>query len=125
MRTKPKELENRVVILNGFTNDEIMTIMAAVKALYTDVDRRKFAAFVEAAKELPQAGGYSAQVLDLLLHAGEVPGIQSTPTGDLIFAKTTPNSIQMRLQDLIVDMSQDHEYLKKNPPGPAAPKADS
>ena len=34
----------------------------------------------------------------------------------LIFAKTTPHSLQMPLQKLIADMSQDHEYLKRNPP---------
>jgi hypothetical protein len=38
MSSEPKELANRVVILNGFSDAEIMTIMATVKALYTDVD---------------------------------------------------------------------------------------
>ncbi|MFW5994616.1 MAG: DUF3783 domain-containing protein [Spirochaetia bacterium] len=36
---------------------------------------------------------------------------------DLIFAKTTDSSLQMKLADLIIDMSEDHEYLKNNPPG--------
>jgi hypothetical protein len=117
MESQPKELSNRVVILNGFSDPEIMTIMAMVKALYADVDADRFGAFVEAAKNLEESGGYSAQVLDLLAYARTLPGMQTTSTRDLIFAKTTPNSVQMRLQDLIVDMSQDHEYLQKNPPG--------
>ena len=35
---------------------------------------------------------------------------------DLIFAKSTPNSLKMQLGELIQDMSEDHEYLKNNPP---------
>jgi hypothetical protein len=73
MDQRPKELDNKVIILNGFTVEEINAIMNAVKPLF----------------EKPR---------------------------DLIFAKTTDNSLQMKLSDLIVDMSQDHEYLKKNPP---------
>lgn len=66
-------LKKKLVLLNGFSNDEIGRIMFAVKSLYN-------------------------------------------PPEDLIFAKTTQNSIQMVLKDLIVDISSDHEYLKKNPP---------
>ena len=67
------ELENRVVILNGFTNEELDLVMRAVRSAV------------------------------------------SSPR-DLIFAKTTPTSLQMKLSDLIVDISQDHEYLRNNPP---------
>ena len=35
---------------------------------------------------------------------------------DLIFAKTTPNSLKMRVEALIEDLAGDHEYLKNNPP---------
>ncbi len=35
---------------------------------------------------------------------------------DLIFAKTTDSSLEMKLSELIIDMSEDHEYLKNNPP---------
>ncbi len=35
---------------------------------------------------------------------------------ELIFAKTTKRSINMKLGDLIEDISGDHEYLMKNPP---------
>lgn len=73
MDERPKELDNKVIILNGFTVEQISAIMRAVKPLF----------------ENPR---------------------------DLIFAKTTDNSLQMKLADLIVDMSQDHEYLKNNPP---------
>ncbi len=73
MAERPKELDNRVIIMNGFTHEEISKIMKAVKALF------------------------------------ETPG-------DLIFAMTTERSLETRVRDLIVDMSQDHEYLKKNPP---------
>ncbi len=66
-------LKNQVIILNGFSNNEITRIMRVVKAEF------------------------------------ESPG-------DLIFAKTTPNSLQMKLEELIEDMSGDHEYLKANPP---------
>ena len=35
---------------------------------------------------------------------------------DIIFAKTTDNSLTMKVSDLIDDLSEDHEYLKNNPP---------
>jgi len=73
MQERPKELDNKVIIMNGFTFEEINKIINAVKKEF----------------ENPR---------------------------DLIFAKTTDNSLQMKLADLIVDMSEDHEYLKKNPP---------
>jgi hypothetical protein len=73
MAERPKELDNKVIIMNGFTYEEINKIMNAVKKLF------------------------------------------DTPK-DLIFAKTTEQSVEMKLKDLIVDMSEDHEYLKKNPP---------
>jgi hypothetical protein len=73
MSENEKHLENKVIILNGFSNDEIVNIMRVVK------------------KEF------------------ETPG-------DLIFAKTTPNSIKMTLNELIEDVSEDHAYLKANPP---------
>jgi len=66
-------LQKKLVLLNGFSNDEIGKIMHAIKKLYN-------------------------------------------PPEDLIFAKTTQNSLQMVLKDLIVDISSDHEYLKSNPP---------
>lgn len=69
----PQELENKVIIMNGFTQQEIVSIMRAVRRLFEE-------------------------------------------PGDLIFAKTTPKSVNMVLKDLIVDMSEDHEYLKNNPP---------
>ena len=69
----PKELENKVIIMNGFTQQEIVSVMRAVRRLFEN-------------------------------------------PGDLIFAKTTPKSVNMVLKDLIVDMSEDHEYLKNNPP---------
>ncbi|MFP4010631.1 MAG: DUF3783 domain-containing protein [Spirochaetaceae bacterium] len=69
----PKELDNKVIIMNGFSQEEIVSIMRAVRRLFDN----------------PR---------------------------DLIFAKTTPKSINMVLKDLIVDMSGDHEYLKNNPP---------
>lgn len=73
MEDRPKELDNKVIIMNGFTFEEIDKIMRAVKPLF----------------DKPR---------------------------DLIFAKTTAQSVEMKLKDLIVDMSEDHEYLKKNPP---------
>jgi len=119
MSDQPKELSNRVVILNGFTDSEIMTIMAMVKALYASVDGDKFGQFVEAAKKLPETGQFGAQLLDLLAHAKSLPQMQEVSTRELVFAKTTPNSVNMVLKDLIVDMSQDHEYLMNNPPDQA------
>ncbi len=78
-------LRNRVVVLNGFDNDEIVAIMRAVKGLCK-----------------PGVNG-------------EAPKL-SIESSELIFAKTTPSSLRSVLADLIVDMSGDHAYLKKNPP---------
>ena len=80
MDNQPPELQNKVIILNGFANEEIARIMGAVKPLF----------------DKPR---------------------------DLIFAKTTEHSVEMKLKDLIVDISQDHEYLKNNPPTKAQREA--
>ena len=67
------ELQNRVVLLNGFTNEELDLVMRAVRSAVANPRQ-------------------------------------------IIFAKTTPTSIEMKLKDLLVDISQDHEYLRNNPP---------
>jgi hypothetical protein len=82
-------LQNRVVILNGFSNDEILAIMRTVKGLCTNNGTAN--------------------------NGPPLPAIQSA-AGDLIFAKTTAKSLQSVLGDLIIDMSGDHAYLKANPP---------
>ena len=65
--------DSQVIIMHGFSNEQIGRIMQAVKGLFP----------------APR---------------------------DLIFAKTTENSLRMQLDELITDISQDHEYLKRNPP---------
>jgi hypothetical protein len=79
------QLKNRVVILNGFEDSEILEIMRQVKGLC-------------------RTGA-----------EGETPAIAAS-RGDLIFARTTAASLQTRLGSLIIDLSEDHDYLKKNPP---------
>jgi hypothetical protein len=91
-----KELGNRVIILNGYADAEISAIMRVVKSIYSDATPEQALAAIAAARQLPEA--------------------REVKPGDLIFAKTTGNSLQMKLADLIVDMSEDHEYLRKNPP---------
>lgn len=73
MESQQNPLDNKVIILNGFSYEEIDKIMRSVKPQF----------------ENPR---------------------------DLIFAKTTPTSLKMTVEDLIEDISEDHEYLKKNPP---------
>ena len=91
-----KELQNRVIILNGYSDEEIGGIMRVVKAIYSD--------------------GTPEQALESIAAARQIPQTREVQSADLIFAKTTSNSLQMKLADLIVDMSEDHEYLRKNPP---------
>lgn len=57
--------------------------------------------------------GFSAAEMDTILKA--VKKSVSDPK-DVIFAMTTKTSVEMKLRDLIEDMTEDHEYLKKNPP---------
>ncbi len=102
------ELANRVMILNGFTDAEIVNIMRVVKSIYSDASAEQALANIAAARQVPET--------------------KSVEPGDLIFAKSTRNSLQTKLADLIVDMSGDHEYLRRNPPsaagGPATPDPD-
>lgn len=99
MSDKP-ELANRVMILNGFTDAEIVSIMRVVKSIYSNASPEQALANIAAARKLPET--------------------KTVDSGDLIFAKATRNSLQMKLADIIVDMSGDHEYLRKNPPTAAA-----
>ncbi|MFP4330019.1 MAG: DUF3783 domain-containing protein [Alkalispirochaetaceae bacterium] len=73
MKHQPEGLPQRVIIMNGFSPEEIDTILKTVKRAMPD-------------------------------------------PGDIMFAMTTKTSVEMKLRDLIEDMSEDHEYLKKNPP---------
>lgn len=43
---------------------------------------------------------------------------------DTIFAKTTENSLKMKVGALIEDLTEDHEYLKENPPEELQKKQD-
>jgi hypothetical protein len=67
--------------------------------------------------------GFSYEEIDLIMRAVKK---QLEYPKDLIFAKTTKNSLKMKVKDLIEDLSEDHEYLQNNPPDFAAAKqADS
>ncbi len=115
-------LRNRVLILNGFTDQEILAIMNMVKAIYAPEDLEDYTRFVQAAEKLPEATEFAKRLLKVAGAAKQTPQSESISTGDLIFAKTTENSLHMKLADLIEDMSEDHEYLKNNPPQPPARK---
>ena len=95
MSDKP-ELANRVIILNGYTDPEIVAIMRIVKSIYSDGSPEQALANIAAARQLPEATSVSPK--------------------DLIFAKATANSVQMKLADILADVSEDHEYLQNNPP---------
>jgi hypothetical protein len=87
------------MILNGFTDAEIVSIMRVVKSIYSSAPPEQALANIAAARQLAET--------------------KAVDPGDLIFAKSTKNSLETKLADLIVDMSGDHEYLRKNPPGAA------
>jgi hypothetical protein len=110
-------LDNRVVILNGFTNSEIVAIMNVVKAIYAETDLASYFEFTQKMLDSAGANEFAKRVLKVVAAAKQLPETQSIATGDLIFAMSTENSLQMKLADLIEDMSEDHEYLKNNPPG--------
>jgi Txe/YoeB family toxin of Txe-Axe toxin-antitoxin module len=57
--------------------------------------------------------GLSYAEIDLVMRAAKK---QLDNPKDLIFAKTTDNSLKMKVADLIEDLSEDHNYLKENPP---------
>jgi hypothetical protein len=44
---------------------------------------------------------------------------------EIIFAKTTENSLKMKVGALIEDLTEDHEYLKNNPPDQIRKDSDS
>ncbi|MFW5689742.1 MAG: hypothetical protein ACOC1U_09225 [Spirochaetota bacterium] len=116
MSDKSPALDNRVVILNGFTDPEIIAIMNVVKSIYADTDMEAFVRFVEEVKDHPAATDFSKRLLRVVAAAKGTPESAQVSTGDLIFARSTPSSLEMKLADLIADMSEDHEYLRNNPP---------
>jgi hypothetical protein len=63
--------------------------------------------------------GLSNAEIDLVMRAAR--GVLDT-SRDTIFAKTTDNSLKMKVGALIEDLTEDHEYLKENPPDFAAKK---
>lgn len=118
MGQRPKELDNRVIILNGFSDEEIVAIMNAVKSLYADADFEAFSRFERTASDHPAATDFSRRLLRVIAAGKQLEATQKVSPRDLIFAKSTESSLQMKLANLIIDMSGDHEYLKNNPPQP-------
>ena len=57
--------------------------------------------------------GLSYAEIDLVMRAAKK---QLENPKDVIFAKTTDNSLKMKVEELIEDLSEDHNYLKENPP---------
>ncbi len=125
MSDSQNPLDNRVIILNGFSDPEIIAVMNVVKSIYADTGMDEFVRFVEAAAEQAEATEFSKKVLRVIAAAKQLPVTQDLAPGDLIFARTTENSLQMKLADLIADMSEDHEYLRNNPPQQAAAKPET
>ncbi len=120
MSESQNPLDNRVIVLNGFSDPEIIAIMNVVKSIYADTEMDEFVRFVEAAAEQAEATEFSKKVLRVIAAAKQLPVARDVAPGDLIFARTTENSLRMKLADLIADMSEDHEYLKNNPPQQAS-----
>mgnify|MGYP006298238975 CR=1 FL=1 len=116
MSDRAPELDNRVVILNGFSDQEIIAIMNVVKSIYASADVDAFVKFAQTVEDHPVATDFSRRLLRVVSAAKQTEEAQRVSTSDLIFAKTTDSSLQMKLADLIEDMSEDHEYLKNNPP---------
>ncbi|MFW5717750.1 MAG: hypothetical protein ACOC0E_09925 [Spirochaetota bacterium] len=121
MSDQPAALDNRVVILNGFSDQEIIAVMNVVKSIYANADMAGFVKFVQAVEDHPDATDFSRRLLRVIAAAKQTEQSKTVSTGDLIFARTTENSLQMKLADLIEDMSEDHDYLKKNPPETTTP----
>lgn len=63
--------------------------------------------------------GMSLAEIDLVMRAAKK--VLENPR-DVIFAKTTENSLKMKVQALIEDLTEDHNYLKENPPDTSAAK---
>ncbi|AEJ20089.1 DUF3783 domain-containing protein [Gracilinema caldarium] len=70
-------MNNPVIVMHGFTHEQMISIMRAAKA---------------AAKE-----------------AGVDPL-------SIAFSSSTPTNMEWKLKDLIAEVREEHEYMKKNPP---------
>lgn len=82
MEETQKELSNgKVIILHGFSREEIFTVIRAIK------------------------------------HEVGAPE-------DIAFAMTTPHSLTLKLAEVVKDVSEEHEYMKKNPPPKRTKKQD-
>jgi len=57
--------------------------------------------------------GFDYREIDLIMRAVKRELGKET---EIIFAKTTENSLKMKVGALIEDLTEDHEYLKANPP---------
>lgn len=57
--------------------------------------------------------GFDYTQIDLIMRAVKRELGKET---EIIFAKTTENSLKMKVGALIDDLTEDHEYLKANPP---------
>lgn len=70
-------MDNPVILMHGFTHEQMIAIMRSAKA---------------AAKEV---------------------GVDPL---SIAFTSSTPTNMEWKLKDLINEVREEHEYLKKNPP---------
>lgn len=70
-------MDNPVILMHGFSHEQMIAIMRAAKA---------------AAKEM---------------------GVDPL---SIAFTSSTPTNMEWKLKDLIAEVREEHEYMKKNPP---------
>jgi hypothetical protein len=63
--------------------------------------------------------GFSREELSTVMRA--VKAAVADP-GRIAFAVTTEANVEWKVKDLAAEVLEEHEYMKKNPPGPGGPK---
>ncbi len=66
-------------------------------------------------------GFTDAQALALMRAAKQAAMSAGLNPADIAFATSTPTNLEWKLSELVVELAEEHAYLKANPPGGGGP----
>jgi len=57
------------------------------------------------------------QTIAIMRAAKKAAGENGLDPGAVAFATTTPANVEWKVADLLAEVAEEHEFMKKNPPG--------
>jgi hypothetical protein len=69
-------------------------------------------------------GFSSEQALAIMRAAKAAASDSGADPSEIAFAMTTPTNVEWKVSQLLAEVAEEHEYMKKNPPGSGGKRTD-